>query len=178
MKKLIVGFALLFTIWSCNQPAKTETSESTASAAPAGEDMNALFEKNLSSLKTGLSAFEKEDISGWAATVADSARWISPAYGAVEGKKEDWKKALEAYMTNWDSLKLLNVNFLPGLDSSTHQFDGSVRYYGEWNGVHKSGVKTKVNFYGSYEFNKENKVTYGNEFFDVGGLMNAVSGKK
>jgi len=42
-------------------------------------------------------------------------------------------------------------------------------------------VKTSVNFYAAYEFNKDNKVIEAAEFFDLGGLMNAVapkSGKK
>lgn len=180
MKKLIFGLAISVTIMACNEPSKTETSASTSNeaSASASNDMKALYEKNLSTLQTGISAFEKEDINGWAATIADSARWTSPAYGAVEGKKEDWKKSLEAYMADFDNLKLVNANFLPGIDSSTHEFDGSVRYYGEWEAVHKSGVKTKINFYGTYDFNKDNKAISGSDFFDVGGLMNAVSGKK
>ena len=173
MKRLLIVLPVLLTILlSCNKPVKTETS------APVGNDMKALYEKNLSSLKTGISAFEKKDINGWAATVADSARWTPASYGAVESKKEDWKKELQAFIADWDSIKLVNPNFLPGIDSATHEFDGSVRYYGEWDGVHKSGVKTKVSFYGTYDFNKDNKVIFGAEFFDVGGLMNAVSGKK
>ena len=176
MKKIIIGFVLLVTITDCNQATKTEAPASTTSST--GADMKALYEKNLSTLQSGISAFEKEDLNGWAATVADSARWISPADGASESNKDDWKKTLGAYMADWDSLKLVNANFLPGIDSSTHEFDGSVRYYGEWDGVHKSGVKTKVNFYGTYDFNNDNKVIFGSEFFDVGGLMNALSGKK
>lgn len=180
MKKLIFGLAILVTIMACNQQSKTETSASSGNeaSASASNDMKALYEKNLSTLQTGLSAFEQEDINGWAATIADSARWTPPAYGAGETNKEDWKKVLVSYMADWDSLKLVNPIFLPGIDSSTHEFDGSVRYYGQWYGVHKSGVKTSVNFYGTYDFNKDNKVISGSDFFDAGGLMNAVSGKK
>jgi hypothetical protein len=54
-----------------------------------------------------------------------------------------------------------------------------VRFYGSWDGVNKNTHQlTKSNFYGSYEFNKDHKVTEADEFFDVGGLMNAVQAKK
>ena len=56
--------------------------------------------------------------------------------------------------------------------------DGGVRCYGRWDGVHKSGVTTHVNYYGTFEFNKDGKISSANEFFDLGGLMNAVAPKK
>jgi hypothetical protein len=44
-----------------------------------------------------------------------------------------------------------------------------------WVGTHKSGQQTSTKFYGTYDFNKDNKITSGDEFFDVGGLLNAVN---
>src|ERR1043165_5820094 len=132
----------------------------------------ALYQKNLASLQSGIAAFEKKDINGWAATVADSAKWNSPMYGASQGKKEDWKSSLSSYMADWNGLKLENANFLPGIDSTTQEPDGSVRYYGVWTGVHKSGVKTSLKFYATYDFNKDGKIIFGDEYFDLGGLMN------
>jgi len=140
-------------------------------------DTKALYEKNLATLKASITAFENEKIDVWASYIADNAVWTPPSYGSAKGTKDDWKKALSMYMADWDNLKLVNASFLPGLDSTTHNFDGSVRYYGEWTGVHKSGVKTSVRFYGTYEFNKEGKCTSGGDYFDVGGLMNAVKPK-
>lgn len=172
MKKMIVCLVASFAILACNQEPKKETTVS------ANNDIKALYEKNLASLKSALAAFENEKIDDWAGYVADSVKWFPPYYGGVESKKEDWKKLLASYMADWDSLKLVNPNFLPGVDTATSEFDGSVRYYGTWNGVHKSGVHTSVNFYGSYDFNKDGKVTSASDFFDVGGLMNAVSPNK
>jgi hypothetical protein len=140
--------------------------------------MQALYEKNLATLQKGIAAFEKGDIEGWATNVSDTVEWDSPAYGDTVHTKEHWKESLKFFTDNWHDIKLSNASFLPGADSLTHHIDGSVRYYGEWNGVHKSGIKTSLNFYGAYEFNKDNKIVSGFEFFDVGGLMNAVSGMK
>jgi ketosteroid isomerase-like protein len=164
MRNLILC-STVFMILACSQAFSQNT------------NAKALYEKNLATLKASITAFENEQIDAWASNIAEDAVWNSPAYGAALGTKNDWKNALAMYMADWDGLKLRNPNFLPGIDSITHEFDGSVRYYGEWDGVHKSGVKTAVSFYASYEFNKDGKITNGSEFFDVGGLMNAVKGK-
>ena len=171
MKKAILLSLVAFVFFSCTDSAKTDDSTSK------NGDAKALYEKNLATLKSSLTAFENEKIDDWATSVADSAVWVSPAYGSKPAGKADWKNSLAAYMADWDSLKLESSNFLPGIDSSTHEFDGSVRYYGYWNGVHKSGVRTSVNFYGTYDFNKDGKVINGMDFFDVGGMMNAIKPK-
>lgn len=180
MKKMIFFSIVLCVFFSCKDAVKTDntTSTETNDTTSKNSDARALYEKNLATLQSGITAFENEKIDDWAATVADNAIWNSPAYGSKPAGKEDWKKTLTTYTADWDSLKLVNPVFLPGIDSSTHEFDGSVRYYGQWDGIHKSGVRTSVNFYGSYEFNKDNKVVNGTEFFDVGGLMNAIKSKQ
>ena len=162
--------------FSCNDSAKTDDATSK-NADTKNADAKALYEKNLATLKSGITAFENEKIDDWAATIADNAVFNSPAYGAKPAGKAEWKKGHEAYFADWDSLKLVDPNFLPGIDSITHEFDGSVRYYGFWNGVHKSGVRTSVSFYGTYDFDKDGKVVNGSDFFDLGGLMNAVANK-
>jgi len=178
MKKVLFGAAMLLLMVSCNSTEKkedTSTEKKEDTTASKNNDMKALYEKNLSTLKASIAAFEKEDLAGQAALVADSARWGSPAYGDTISTKAHWMESLKYYMDNWSDLHLSNAQFLPGIDSATHEFDGSVRYYGRWDGTHSSGIKTKVNFYGTYDFNKDNKIIYGGEFFDLGGLMKAVS---
>ena len=174
MKKLLFLSFVSMLILSCNQKAKTDD---TPAPSKKADDMKALYEKNLATLKTAIAAFEKKDMEGWAATVADNVVWQSPAYGDTVKTKAHWKEVLSGFSSNWDSLKLTNPNFLPGLDSTTLEFDGSVRYYGSWIGRYKSGVWTNVAFYGSYDFDKDGKVSSGTEFFDVGGLMKAVQAK-
>jgi len=178
MKKIIFFSLVLSVFFSCNDAAKTDDTTSTsADSTSQTSDAKVLYEKNLASLQAGITGFENEKIDDWAATVADDAVWNSPAYGAKPAGKEDWKKTLTAYTTDWDSLKLVSPTFLPGIDSVTHKFDGSVRYYGTWEGVHKPGVQTSVNFYGTYQFNNDGKVVDGTEIFDVGGMMNAIKAK-
>ena len=172
MKKLLLIPMAALLLAACTDKDKKEDESAKKNAG-----MMSLYEKNLAVLKTSIAAFEKKDIEGWVASLADTANWISPTYGDTVHTKAHWKETLNYYINNWDNLKLNNAIFLPGLDS-TYAIDGSVRYYGSWDAVHKSGVKTSVNFYGTYEFNKDNKVVSGSEFFDVGGMMNAITPKK
>ena len=170
--KLFIFFLFISTaVYSCKEQVKSEPTLKLSEA-------KVLYEKNLASLQRGIRAFENENIDEWAETVADTTIWNSAAYGSLPGTKEDWKKTLIAYFADWDSIKLNYPDFLPGIDSATHEFDGSVRYYGIWNGIHRSGVRTSVNMYATYDFNKEGKIVNASEFFDVGGLMNAIKAKK
>ena len=170
MKKVILFFIAILGLYACKMSVKSEE-------APKVSDAKNLYEKNLESLKKGITAFENEKLDDWAATVADTTIWNSAAYGSSPAGKAEWRKMLTSYIADWNSLKLNYADFLPGIDSATHQFDGSVRYYGIWNGVHKSGIHTLVNFYATYDFNKDGKIINASEFFDVGGLMNAIKGK-
>jgi hypothetical protein len=104
--------------------------------------------------------------------------WGSPSYGDTVTTKAHWKETLAAYAANWNDLKLTQTNFLPGVDSTTHQADGSVRFYGVWVGASKSGQQTASKFYGTYDFNKDNKIVSADEYFDVGGLLNSMTPKK
>ena len=170
MKIVVFFFITLLGLYACKMSVKSEE-------APKASDAKMLYEKNLASLKKGITAFENEKLDDWAATVADTTIWNSAVYGSSPAGKADWRKELNNYIADWDSLKLNYADFLPGIDSATHQFDGSVRYYGIWNGVHKSGIHTLVNFYATYDFNKDGKIINASEFFDVGGLMNAIKEK-
>ncbi len=174
MKKFLFIPLVALLVAACNSNEKKEDDASQKSA-----DMKALYEKNLATLKQGIAAFEKGDLDGWAATIADTAQWQSPAYGDTVHTKAHWRESLKFYEDNWHDLKLNNAIFLPGLDTATQEMDGSVRYYGSWDGTHNAtSNKTSLLFYGTYDFNKDNKVISGADYFDAGGLMNAVTPKK
>ena len=140
-------------------------------------DKKSVYEQNLAVLKNCISAFENKNLVDYANNIADSVLWYSPAYGDTMTSKSHWMEFIKKYADNWDKLHLSEVTFLPGIDSSTHELDGSVRYYGRWDGVYKTGIVTQTYFYGTYNFNKYHKIILGDEYFDVGGLMNAVHPK-
>lgn len=178
MKKVFFALAITLLAIGCNQSEKKEDTSPQDTPVSKSDEMKALYEQNLATLKTFIADFEKEDINGQATQLADSAVWSSPAYGDTVHTKKHWLEAQKNYMDNWSDLHLSNAHFLPGIDSATHEFDGSVRYYGLWSGTHSSGVAyAPVKFYGTYDFNKDHKIISGNDFFDLGGLMNAVQTK-
>ena len=174
MKKLLFAACLSLLVISCGDKEEEKKEDDSSKIKT---EMHALYEKNLATLKTVYSAFEKEDIDALASHVADNTEWNGPSYGDTVKTKAHWMEGLKYYVTYWDNLKFNNAMYLPGVDSLTHEMDGGVRVYGRWDGMHKSGVATHVNYYGAFRFNKDGKISAANEFFDVGGLMNAVAPK-
>ncbi len=166
--RLLILSALTLVLFSCNSDEKTETS-------PGNSDMKALYEQNLGIVKSNIAAFEKKDMDALFANVADTVTWNSPVYGDTVTTKAHYRESLQYWVDNWDSLHLVNPIFLEGVNTDTNMPDGSVRYYGEWDGVHKAtGKHTHVQIYEFYNFNSEHKIGAAGTFFDVGGLMNAV----
>jgi hypothetical protein len=158
------------TMFACQRP--------TQPAEPQDDPVEAVYQKNLAAVKAAVSAFENENLDEFGTYVADNAVYYSGAYGSKKGTKEDWKKLLGFFTTDFDSIRLDHPLYLPGIDSVTHKLDGNVRYYGTWVSRHKSGVKTAARFYAVYEFDANNKIVYAEDYFDVGGLLNAVAPKK
>lgn len=168
MKKLFVLSAVTLLLLSCNSNEKTEVTT-------GNNDTKALYEQNLATIKDNITAFENKNLDALFANVADTVTWTSPVYGDTVTTKAHYRESLQYWVDNWDSLHLVNPIFLQGVDQNTNMPDGSVRYYGEWDGVHKaSGKHTQVLIYEFFNFNADHKISASGSFFDVGGLMNAV----
>jgi|ERR1019366_8457230 hypothetical protein len=173
MRKLLFLSMMSLLVISCNSNKKTEDD-----ATSKKDDGAMLYDQNLAVVKTITTDFANKNLTDFFSNVADSVVWNSPVYGDDVHTKAHWMESLKYWTDNWDSLHLNDANFLPGLDSTTHAIDGSVRYYGRWDGVHKAtGIHTHVQIYETYEFNKDHKIINDAQYFDVGGLMNAVQPK-
>jgi hypothetical protein len=170
MKTCIFFMASILLI-GCN-------SSSMHSGSGMNSETKALYEKNVDLLKGMISAYEAEQLDEWSTYLADSAVWNPANYGAVPGTKETWRTALAGNLADWDSIRLMNANFLPGVNQLTKEFDGSVRFYGIWVGKHKSGVETSLSYYATADFNSNGKLTVYSEYYDAGGLMNAIKPKE
>ena len=169
MKKLFFASIIALIVAGCHQSAQTGNNSSDSSS-----EMKTLYEANLAAYKAQIAAFEKEDLNGWASTIADSAVWSSPIFGDTIHTKAHWVAYIKSTFDNMNDLHLTDAQFLPGVDSATEKPDGSVRYYGNWHGTYTSGKELSVKFYGTYNFNKDHKVISGDDFYDIGGMMNAV----
>jgi ketosteroid isomerase-like protein len=172
MKKLFFPALVMLLLLSCNSNEKTETTSGNS-------DIKALYEQNLAIVKSNIAAFENKDMNALFANVADTVTWNSPVYADTVTTKAHYRESLQYWVDNWDSLHLVNPIFLQGVDTDTNMPDGSVRYYGEWDGVHKAtGIHTRVQIYEFYNFNTDHKISASGSFFDVGGLMNSLQPKK
>ena len=172
MKKLLIPAVISLFLIACGNSEKKEDQSSGKDA-----EMKSLYEQNLAAVMAGFAAFEKKDLDGFASHLDDKVVWNSAAYGDTVTTKTHWMEVLKFYSENWDNVKFDNANYLPGIDSATHEFDGSVRCYGTWVGTHKSGVVTHSPYYATFDLNKDHKITFAAEYFDAGGLMNAVMPK-
>jgi hypothetical protein len=180
MKKLIFAALITMMIAGCNQSEKKSdtTVQKDNSSSGNADEMKTAYEANLAAYKTQIAAFEKKDLNAWAATVADSAKFSSPIYGDTATSKAHWVEYIKAIFDNNTNLHLTDAQFLPGVDTSTLKPDGSVRYYGTWNGTSKDGKQKSIKFYGTYDFNSDHKIISGDDFYDVGGVTNATAAKK
>ena len=173
MKKLFYASIIIMMISSCSQPEQKENKTSNT-----GDDMKALYEANLATCKSQIANFEKKDLNGFSSAIADNAVWLSPAYGDTIKTKAHWVESIKNIMDSNSNIHLTDAQFLPGVDSATQKPDGSVRYYGTWHATPASGKELSIKFYGTYDFNKDHKVISGDEFYDVGGVMNAAKSNK
>jgi len=117
------------------------------------------FEQNSENLKSLLEAWESQDIDASMAFLADDFVEVGTGFNELDRNKEEHKEQMTIMM---DSMKLKptlkNAVFLPGVDSTTLEADGSVRYYGIWNFA--IGDKNEdLMVYGTAEFNEEGKIT-------------------
>ena len=172
MKKIICLLLASFAIVGCQTPSQPAPEPAKDDAAKVA------YEKNLAAIKAAIKAFENENLDEFDSYVSDSVAYFPASYGSKKSNKEEWRKLLAFFTSEFDSIRLNQPIFLPGIDSVTHEPDGSVRYYGTWVSRHKSGLKTSSPFYATYEFDNHNKVVSAQDFFDVGGLLNAVAPKK
>jgi hypothetical protein len=170
MTRTIFIFIAFVLVASCTPKQNSETATTSSTSS-----VDSLYQQNLAVLQKSITAFENKDINGVADAIADSAVCLSPAYGDTVTTKAHFLDIEKSIMDNTDSLMLTNADFLPGVDTATDKMDGSVRYYGTWNGIDKAThYHVKLNFYGFYNFNKDHKIVFQGEFYDVGGVMNAI----
>ena len=168
MKKLFFLSLVSLLILSCNSNDKKESTSGST-------DTKALYEKNLAVLKSNLAAFASKNIDAIFANVSDTVDWSSPMYGDTVHTKAHYRETLQYWVDNWDSLQLVNPIYLQGVGTDSNMPDGSVRYYGDWDAVHKAtGKHTRVHIYEFFNFNTDHKISAAGSYFDVGGLMNAV----
>ena len=86
---------------------------------------------------------------------------------------------VKGYQDNFEDVKYNAQAWLPGVDTLSLKPDGSVRTYGTWTGKNSTTGK-EINLTGDigiFNFDDEGKIITQRDFFDYGGMMQAVAPK-
>ena len=131
------------------------------------------FETNKETVMKMFNGFEAKNMD--ASIFADNFIEIGTGVDEPDRNKEEaldnWKGMMD--MMN---MSLKTSIFLPGVDTVNFQPDGSVRYYGTWEievGKHKASDELMV--YGSFEFDKDGKMTSLQHYGDYTGTLSSIN---
>ena len=154
MKKLLLLFSAAIIFVSCNS--------------------NPDYEKNLA---TAVSFFELhgvEDLDAQLELVSKEIESESSRYGSEMVGYDQFVEMLKGYHDAFDNIKYTAQNWLPGTNEEG-QLDGSVRTYGTWTGTNViTGKELDLKGYWYMNFDDQGKIVAQGDFFDFGGMFNAV----
>ena len=154
MKKLLLLFSAAIIFVSCNS--------------------NPDYEKNLA---TAVSFFELhgvEDLDAQLELVSKEIESESSRYGSEMVGYYQFVEMLKGYHDAFDNIKYTAQNWLPGTNEEG-QLYGSVRTYGTWTGTNViTGKELDLKGYWYMNFDDQGKIVAQGDFFDFGGMFNAV----
>jgi len=158
MKKLITLFAGLLFV-SCNS--------------------NPNYEKNLATAKKLFKLHGEEKLDEQLKLISKDIKLYTPMYGSSEPIGYDGYVAMmKGYQANFEGVEYNAQAWLPGVDTLSLKPDGSVRTYGTWTGKNSvTGKKINLTGYWYFNFDSEGKIETQGDFFDYGGMMQAVGPK-
>ena len=146
----------------------------SASIIFIGCNSNPDYEKNLA---TAISFFELhgvEDLDAQLELVSKEIESESALYGSEMVGYDQFVEMLKGYHDAFDNIKYTAQNWLPGTNEEG-QLDGSVRTYGTWTGTNVvTGKELDLKGYWYMNFDDEGKIVAQGDFFDFGGMFNAV----
>ena len=155
MKKIVILFIISLVAFSCN-------------------NQHPDYYKNLETAKKLFQLHEVEDYEGQDALISSELVSEASLYGSEKMNKAQFMENVKGYHMAFDNLKYTAEVWLPGTDT-LGSFDGSVRTYGVWTGT-QTQTKKELNLKGYWYFNFDNdgKVLGQGDYFDFGGMLDAV----
>jgi quinol monooxygenase YgiN len=154
MKKILVTILAAALFGSCNT--------------------NPDYAKNLATAQKLFELHEKEDLDGQLALVSKEIELITSVYGSEAAGYEQYVTMIKGYHAAFDDIKYTANVWLPG-SNPAGVLDGSVRTYGTWTGVNvATGKSLNLMGYWYFNFDDEGKIMTQGDFFDFGGMYDAV----
>jgi len=134
------------------------------------------FEKNSETVKANLKGFESENVDY--SQYADNFVFMDTSFGSKDSLSLDDVKESDKNMWQRYDFKILTdpLVLLPGVNTDTKEFDGSVRYYADWqitlpatdSTEARSGV---LKFYEYFVFDENGKIVQQGGYGDFGGVF-------
>ena len=132
------------------------------------------YKRNLANAQKLFELHGQEDLDAQISLVSKDIKSIPPLYGSKPMGYDSYIQMLKGYHEAFDNIKYTAEVWLPGTDDNGN-FDGSVRTYGNWTGTNvATGKELNLNGYWYFNFDKNGLVTEQGDFFDAGGMFNAV----
>ena len=132
------------------------------------------YNKNLETAKKLFQLHENEDYEAQDSLISDKLVSEASLYGSDKIGKDQFMANIKGYHMAFDNLEYIPEVWLPGSDSLGIA-DGSVRTYGIWTGNHvKTEKELRLKGYWYFNFDKDGKIIGQGDFFDFGGMLDAV----
>lgn len=140
---------------------------------------NPKYEQNLATAQKLFELHGEERLGEQLALVSKDIKLYTPMYGSSEPLGYDaYVNMLKGYQNNFEDVKYNAQAWLPGVDTLTLKPDGSVRTYGTWTGKNSAtGKEINLSGYWYFNFDANGKIIAQGDFFDYGGMMQAVAPK-
>lgn len=140
---------------------------------------NPNYEENLATAKKLFQLHEEEKIDDQLALVSKDMKFYTPMYGSSDPVGYDaYAAMIKGYHDNYEDVKYNAQVWLPGVDTLSLKPDGSVRTYGTWTGKNSiTGKEISLSGYWYFNFDTDGKIIAQGDFFDYGGMMQAVAPK-
>jgi quinol monooxygenase YgiN len=132
------------------------------------------YAKNLETAKKMFALHEVEDYDGQAALISKDIIAETSMYGSEKMGYDQFMANIKGYHMAFDNVKYTPEVWLPGCDTLGN-LNGSVRTYGVWTGTQ---VQTKKELslkgYWYFGFDEDGLINAQGDFFDFGGMLDAV----
>ena len=155
MRKIVMMLVATVIFMSCSNP-------------------NPKYADNLATAKKFFALHGEENYEEQLKLISKDIQTEPPFYGAGMSNYEEFTSMVKGYQDAFDNIKYNARIWLPGTDS-LGVFDGSVRTYGNWTGVHTvTGKELDLKGYWYFDFDDNGLISAQGDFFDAGGMLDAV----
>jgi quinol monooxygenase YgiN len=137
-------------------------------------DSNPTYPENLATAKKFFALHGEENLKDQLDLISKDIESEPPFYGSKSIGYEVFTSMLKGYHDAFDDIKYTPQVWLPGTDS-LGVLNGSVRTYGKWTGVQtKTGKQLDLKGYWYFGFDDNGLINAQGDFFDAGGMLDAV----